>query len=59
STRKARTLDFMRRVSDIFEHDPSRAIRDVTKELDVSHVTPDLDPDFDCRIIFSDEALFF
>ncbi|QQP52913.1 Uncharacterized protein FKW44_005209, partial [Caligus rogercresseyi] len=29
----------MRRVSDIFEHDPSRSIRDVAKELDVSHVT--------------------
>ncbi|QQP40495.1 Uncharacterized protein FKW44_014557 [Caligus rogercresseyi] len=31
--------DFIRRVSDIFEHDPSRSIRDVAKELDVSHVT--------------------
>ncbi|QQP37663.1 Hypothetical protein FKW44_018020, partial [Caligus rogercresseyi] len=39
NTRKARIPDFMRRVSDIFEHDPSRSIRDVVKELDVSHVT--------------------
>ncbi|QQP54509.1 Uncharacterized protein FKW44_007359, partial [Caligus rogercresseyi] len=39
SARKARTPDFIRRVSDIFEHDPSRSIRDVAKELDVSHVT--------------------
>ncbi|QQP56331.1 Uncharacterized protein FKW44_000948, partial [Caligus rogercresseyi] len=37
--RKARSPDFIRRVSDIFEHDPSRSIRDVAKELDVSHVT--------------------
>ncbi|QQP57793.1 Uncharacterized protein FKW44_002897, partial [Caligus rogercresseyi] len=39
SARKARTPDFIRRVSDIFEHDPSRSIRDVAKKLDVSHVT--------------------
>ncbi|QQP36762.1 Uncharacterized protein FKW44_021958, partial [Caligus rogercresseyi] len=39
SARKARTPDFIRRVSNIFEHDPSRFIRDVAKELDVSHVT--------------------
>ncbi|QQP51891.1 Uncharacterized protein FKW44_013377, partial [Caligus rogercresseyi] len=31
--RKARTPDFIRRVSDIFEHDPSRSIRDAAKEL--------------------------
>ncbi|QQP54127.1 Uncharacterized protein FKW44_006848, partial [Caligus rogercresseyi] len=31
--------DLFRRVSDIFEHDPSRSIRDVAKELDFSHVT--------------------
>ncbi|QQP50801.1 Hypothetical protein FKW44_011931, partial [Caligus rogercresseyi] len=37
SARKARSPDFITRVSDIFEHDPSRSIRDVAKELDVSH----------------------
>ncbi|QQP49495.1 Uncharacterized protein FKW44_010193, partial [Caligus rogercresseyi] len=39
SARKARTPNFIRRVSEIFEHDPSRPNRDVTKELEVSHVT--------------------
>ncbi|QQP39114.1 Hypothetical protein FKW44_019896, partial [Caligus rogercresseyi] len=34
SARKARTPDFIRRVSAIFEDDPSRSIRDVAKELD-------------------------
>ncbi|QQP39800.1 Uncharacterized protein FKW44_013632, partial [Caligus rogercresseyi] len=34
---KARTPDFIRRVSDILEHDPSRFLRDVAKEQDVSH----------------------
>ncbi|QQP52356.1 Uncharacterized protein FKW44_004486, partial [Caligus rogercresseyi] len=38
SARKAKTPDFIRRVSDIFEYDPSRSIRDVAKELDVYHV---------------------
>ncbi|QQP53272.1 Uncharacterized protein FKW44_005697 [Caligus rogercresseyi] len=32
STRKARTSNFIRRVSDIFEHDPSRSIRDVARK---------------------------
>ncbi|QQP52258.1 Uncharacterized protein FKW44_004355 [Caligus rogercresseyi] len=36
---QARTPDFIRRVSDIFEHDPNRSIKDVAKELNVSHVT--------------------
>ncbi|QQP51460.1 Uncharacterized protein FKW44_012835, partial [Caligus rogercresseyi] len=37
--RQGQGPDFIRRVSDIFEHDPSRSIRDAAKELGVSHVT--------------------
>ena len=39
SVSKARTLDFIRRVSDIFKHDPNRSIRDISWEMDVYHVT--------------------
>ncbi|QQP57102.1 Hypothetical protein FKW44_001981, partial [Caligus rogercresseyi] len=38
SARKARNPDLIRKVSDIFEHDPSWSIRMSPRSVDVSHV---------------------